>query len=104
MPCWAGARSMCGAGTPRLDAGAQADIVSAETQPMNIANSTGVNTAVRSASGSELGTVRSAASTLVLRKALDMQAPGAIELLNALPAQPSLATEGQLGRHVDTFA
>jgi hypothetical protein len=71
---------------------------------MNIANSTGVSAAASSASNGTPGTVQSAASTLVLRKALDMQAAGAVELLNALPQQPTLATEGHLGRHVNTFA
>jgi len=71
---------------------------------MNIANSTSVSAAVNSASNGELGTVQAAASTLVLKKALDMQASGAVELLNALPQQPALATEGSVGRNVNTFA
>jgi hypothetical protein len=71
---------------------------------MNIANSAGVSAAVNSASNSEPGTVQGAASTIVLKKALDMQAAGAIELLNALPSQPALATQGSVGRNVNTFA
>lgn len=71
---------------------------------MNIANSASVSAAVNSASNGDLGTVQGAASTLVLRKALDMQAAGAIALLNALPQQPALATEGNVGRNVNTFA
>ncbi|HEY0956062.1 MAG TPA: YjfB family protein [Roseateles sp.] len=71
---------------------------------MNIANSAGVSAATSSASNGTPGTVQSAASMLVLRKALDIQATGAAELLNALPQQPALATEGHLGRHVNTFA
>ena len=35
---------------------------------------------------------------------LDMQAAGAVELLNALPQQPALATQGSIGRNVNTFA
>lgn len=71
---------------------------------MNIANSTGVSAAVTSASNGTPGTVQGAASTLVLRKALDIQAAGAVELLNALPQQPALATQGNIGRNVNTFA
>lgn len=71
---------------------------------MNIANSTGVNAAVTSASNGIPGTVQGAASTLVLRKALDIQAAGAVELLNALPQQPALATQGNIGRNINTFA
>lgn len=71
---------------------------------MNIANSTSVSAAANSASNGDLGTVQGAASTLVLKKALDLQAAGAIALLNALPQQPALSTQGSLGRHVNTFA
>ncbi len=71
---------------------------------MNIANSSSVSAAVNSASNGTPGTVQSAASTLVLKKALDMQTSGAVELLNALPQQPALATQGNIGRHVNTFA
>ena len=71
---------------------------------MNIANSASVSAAVNSASSSELGTVRSAASTLVLKKALETQMTGAIALLNALPQQPALATQGSVGRNLNTFA
>ena len=71
---------------------------------MNIANSASVSAAVNSASSGELGTAQAVASTLVLKKALDMQAAGAIELLNALPQQPALATEGSIGRNLNTFA
>lgn len=62
---------------------------------MNIASSAGVQAAVASSS---------AASVLVLRKALDQQASGAAELMAALPQQPSLATSGSLGRNVNTYA
>lgn len=76
----------------------------ADTRGMNIANSTGVSAAVNSASNGTPGTVQSAASVLVLRKALDMQAAGAVELLNALPQPPALATQGNIGRNINTFA
>lgn len=71
---------------------------------MSIANSASVSAAVNSASNDELGTVQAAASTLVLKNALAMQAAGAIELLNALPQQPALATQGSVGRSLNMFA
>lgn len=71
---------------------------------MNIANATSISAAANSASSSDLGTVQGAASMLVLRKALDAQAAGAIALLEALPQQPALATQGSVGRNVNTFA
>lgn len=45
-----------------------------------------------------------AASVLVLKKAIDTQAAGALALIGALPQQPALATEGNLGRNVNTYA
>jgi hypothetical protein len=71
---------------------------------MNIANSASVGAAVSSASNSDLGTVQAAAGILVLKKALDTQATGAVALLNALPQQPALATQGSVGRNINTFA
>ncbi len=71
---------------------------------MNIANSTNIVAAANSTTGSPPGTVQDAVSTLVLKKALDVQAAGAIELLNALPQPPALATQGSIGRHINTFA
>lgn len=71
---------------------------------MNIANSAGVNAAATSASRGDLGTVQGTASMLVLRKALDVQAAAAIALLDALPRQPVLATEGHVGRNVNVYA
>ena len=56
------------------------------------------------ASSSNSGDTATAVGLLVLRKAIDIQAAGAIALLNALPPQPALATEGSLGRHLNTFA
>ncbi|MFG6455360.1 putative motility protein [Roseateles sp. BYS96W] len=71
---------------------------------MNIANSAVVSTATTNASSGDLGTAQGAASILVLKKALDVQASGAIALLNAPPQQPPLATEGSVGRNVNTYA
>ena len=44
-----------------------------------------------------------AASVLVLKKALDTQAAGAVQLIQSLP-QPALATSGALGTRVNTYA
>jgi len=76
----------------------------ADIAGMNIANSTSVDAAVSQASNSTPGTVANAAGLLVLRKALDAQSSTAAALLSALPQAPALATEGNLGRHVDTYA
>ena len=70
---------------------------------MDITSTPSVNAAVSGASDDTSGSVAQAASLLVLRKALDTQAAGAAELLAALP-QPPLATEGHLGRHLNTYA
>ena len=68
---------------------------------MNIGNSPSVNAAAAAASQGPSG---DAVQILVLRKALNTQAAGALALLDAIPKQPPLATEGSLGRHVNTFA
>lgn len=71
---------------------------------MNIDSSASVSAAVNSASNADLGSVQGTASMWALRKALDTQAAGAAVLLNALPQQPALATEGNVGRNINTFA
>ncbi len=71
---------------------------------MNIANSARVSAVANSASNGEPGTVQAAASLLMLKQALQTQAEGTVALLNALPQQPALATQGNVGRHVNTFA
>ncbi|XHS80357.1 putative motility protein [Burkholderiaceae bacterium UC74_6] len=71
---------------------------------MDIANSSSVNAAVSSASSSEPGSVGNAAGLLVLRKAMETQEAGAAALLAALPQPPALASEGSLGRNVNTYA
>jgi hypothetical protein len=76
----------------------------ADIEDMNIANSSSVAAAVSGASNSTPGTVGNAASLLVLRKAMDVQESGAAALLAALPQAPALATEGSLGRNVNTYA
>ena len=71
---------------------------------MSIANSTSVDAALSNASNSTPGTVANAAGLLVLRKALDAQATTAAALLAAVPQAPALATEGSLGRNLNTYA
>lgn len=67
---------------------------------MDIANSTSVSVV----SGQAQGETADAVNLLVLRKALDVQAEGAMALLNALPQPPALATEGSLGRNLNVYA
>ena len=71
---------------------------------MDISNSATVASAVSNASNGAPGTVGHAAGLLVLRKALDAQATGAAALLAALSQPPALATEGAVGRHINTYA
>lgn len=49
------------------------------------------------------GTVQGAAALSVLKKALDLQASAAAQLIQALP-QPALATSGAVGTRVNLFA
>jgi hypothetical protein len=67
---------------------------------MDIANSTSVSAVLNQTQGETADAV----NLLVLRKALDIQSQGAMELLNALPQPPALATEGSLGRNVNVYA
>ncbi|KQV48443.1 hypothetical protein ASC95_21150 [Pelomonas sp. Root1217] len=66
---------------------------------MDIANSASVNIVSSNTQGAT-----DAVGLLVLRKAIDIQAAGAMALLSALPQQPALATEGALGRNVNVYA
>jgi hypothetical protein len=67
---------------------------------MDIANTPSVSAAASQAQGETADAV----NLLVLRKALDIQAAGALALLSALPQQPALATEGSLGRNLNVYA
>ena len=67
---------------------------------MDIANSPTVSVASSQAQGETADAV----NFIVLRKALDVQASGAMRLLNALPQQPALATEGSVGRNLNVYA
>ncbi|MDE1999560.1 MAG: putative motility protein [Burkholderiales bacterium] len=64
---------------------------------MNIANSPAVSE-VSSAQPSD------GVQLLLLRKALQSQAQTAATMLQALPQQPKLATEGSIGTHINTYA
>jgi hypothetical protein len=66
---------------------------------MNISNTPAVQTATAGAQGSNADAV----NMLVLKKALTMQAASAATLLQAIP-QPPLATQGSVGRQLNTFA
>ena len=57
---------------------------------------------VANASVADLATVEGAASLLVLKKALNLQAASAAQLIQALP-QPALAASGSLGTQVNTY-
>ncbi|WP_128003488.1 putative motility protein [Piscinibacter defluvii] len=59
--------------------------------------------AVNAASNANLASVQGTASVLVLKKALDTQVAGAVQLVQSLP-QPALATSGALGTRVNTYA
>ncbi|MEO3714612.1 putative motility protein [Roseateles flavus] len=71
---------------------------------MDITSAPSVDAAVSHVSSGTPGTVGHSAGLLVLRKALDAQEAGAAALLAALPQAPALATEGSLGRHLNTYA
>ncbi len=67
---------------------------------MNIANTPAVQTATAAAQSPTSDAVH----MLVLKKALDSQAVAAAALIQALPQPVPLATEGNLGTQVNTFA
>ena len=67
---------------------------------MNIASTS----AVQAATSATQGSVTSDAQVLVLKKALDSQAAGALGLINAIPKPPPLASSGSLGTQVNTYA
>jgi hypothetical protein len=58
---------------------------------------------VANASDAKLGTVQGAAAVSVLKKAMDIQASQAAQLIAALP-EPALASSGSLGTQVNTYA
>jgi len=58
---------------------------------------------VSAAASAEVGTVQGAAAMQMLKKSVNMQADTAIRLLAALP-KPELASDGNLGTKVNTYA
>lgn len=60
-------------------------------------------TTVNNASSATPGSASSAAALLVLKKSMNLDAANAAALIQALP-QPALATSGNLGTQVNTYA
>lgn len=58
---------------------------------------------IGNASAATPGTTSGTASILMLRKALDLQASSAAQLIESLP-QPALASSGTLGTRLNTYA
>ncbi len=67
---------------------------------MNIANNPAVQTATTAAATPKSDAI----NIMVLKKALDSQAAGAAALLQALPQPQALASSGNLGTKLNTFA
>lgn len=63
-----------------------------------------MNISPASISADSLAAVQDQAALLVLKKTMNQQAQSVLELLNALPQAPALATEGSVGTQVNTFA
>ncbi len=59
---------------------------------------------VNNASSAPSGTVQGAAALMVLKKSMDLQAAGAMQLIQALPQAPALASSGQLGTQLNVYA
>ncbi|WP_348691087.1 YjfB family protein [Acidovorax soli] len=59
---------------------------------------------INNLNASPAGSVQSSAQLMVLKKAMDMQGQGALELLNSVPPQPALATSGHLGTQLNIYA
>ncbi len=60
--------------------------------------------AVQSATSAAAAPSSDAVNVLVLKKALDTQAVAAATLLQSLPQPPPLASSGNVGTRVNTFA
>jgi len=67
---------------------------------MNISSPASVAAAVTKAAQAEIG---SAVETLVLKKALDIQAQNAMQLIAAIP-EVSASPSGTVGGHINTTA
>ncbi|MEJ6006764.1 YjfB family protein [Paucibacter sp. AS339] len=63
------------------------------------------NTAlVNNAGSAKSGSVQAEAQFTVLKKALHLQEQGVMDLLNAVPPSPPLASSGPLGTRLNTYA
>ncbi|MCV2354859.1 putative motility protein [Paucibacter sp. B2R-40] len=63
------------------------------------------NTAlVNNAGSASPGSVQSSAQMMVLKKAINLQGQGVMDLLNSVPPQPALATSGNLGTRLNAYA
>ena len=67
---------------------------------MNIASTP----AVQAATAAAQGATSDAVNILVLKKALNQQAAAAATLIQSLPPVPALATSGNVGTRLNTFA
>jgi len=67
---------------------------------MDLANTALVN----NAGAAPMGSVQAEAQISVLKKAMHLQAQGVMELLNAVPPNPPLASSGSLGTRLNTYA
>lgn len=67
-----------------------------------------VNTALVNGAGSTSpSSAQSSAQMMMLKKAINLQAQGVLDLLGSLPqqpAQPALAESGHLGTRLNTYA
>lgn len=57
---------------------------------------------INNLNSSQAGSVQSSAQVLVLKKAMDLQGQGAMQLLASV--QPPLATSGSLGTQLNVYA
>jgi len=60
--------------------------------------------AVTQVSATTPGSAQSAAAILALRKAIQIESAGALELIDSLPPQPARATRGTVGTRINTYA
>jgi hypothetical protein len=67
---------------------------------MSLSNDMSVSAAVSATQSSTAGDLQ----MMVLNKALNSQAAAAVTLINAIPQQPTLATEGSLGTKLNAYA
>ncbi|MFY7866033.1 YjfB family protein [Roseateles sp.] len=59
---------------------------------------------VKQAGSATPGSVQNEVQLTVLKKAMKLQEQGIMELLNAVPPSPPLASSGSLGTRLNTYA